>query len=70
MSRSAQDLFDTAPLGAIVRFSDGRPPPPASFAQRRRAWEINNGVGRLVRKIPGSARPGSSCRGAFASACG
>lgn len=49
---SAQHIFDHAPLGALVRFSDGSARPQARFTRKLSAWENNNGVGRLTRKIP------------------
>jgi hypothetical protein len=54
---SAQTIFDTAPLGALVRYSDGRPQPPARFKRKLAAWERNNGIGRLIRKAPEGMRP-------------
>ena len=53
---SAQTLFDTAPLGAIVRFSDGEPEPPARFKRKRETWANTNGTGQLIEKHPGSDR--------------
>jgi hypothetical protein len=47
---SAQHIFDTAPLGALIRFSDGTPKPPARFTKKLAAWENNNAVGRLTAK--------------------
>jgi hypothetical protein len=47
---SAQLMFDTAPLGALIRFSDSRPKPPPRFTKKLAAWVQKNGVGRLVRK--------------------
>lgn len=47
---SAQSIFDDAPLGAIVQFSDGAARPPARFKKKLAAWENHNGRGRLVRK--------------------
>ena len=58
---SAQKIFDTAPLGAILAFSDGTSRPPARFAKKLAAWEQSNGTGRLVRKTP------PYLRGAYAS---
>ena len=56
---SAQDVIDRAPLGAIIRFSDGAPPPPARFKRKLRAWEDRNGTGRLTEKSgPREGRPG------------
>ncbi len=48
----AQQIFDTAPLGSLIRFSNGEPRPPARFTRKLRAWENENGVGRLVEKRP------------------
>lgn len=47
MSNSAQTLFETAPLGALVAFSDGSPRPPARFTRKVRAWQDRNATGRL-----------------------
>jgi len=52
---SAQHIYDTAPLGALIRYSNGEPQPPARFKRKVRAWEHFNGVGRLTQKQPGSA---------------
>ena len=49
---SAQSIYDTAPLGATVKFSDGQPKPPARFTKKVAAWERVNGSGRLIRKSP------------------
>ena len=49
---SAQNIYDSAPLGALIRYSDGTPMPPARFNKKVAAWKRNNGVGRLVRKTP------------------
>ena len=54
---SASLIFDNAPLGALVAYSDGAPKPPARFTRKLAAWERRNGVGRLVRKQPGRERP-------------
>jgi hypothetical protein len=54
---SASLIFDCAPLGALVAYSDGAPKPPARFTKKLAAWERRNGVGRLVRKEPGRERP-------------
>lgn len=54
---SASLIFDNAPLGALVAYSDGAPKPPARFTKKLAAWERRNGVGRLVRKQPGRERP-------------
>ena len=49
---SANTIIDTAPLGALIRYTDGSPKPPARFTKKLAAWERSNGVGRLVKKEP------------------
>jgi hypothetical protein len=48
----AKDIFDLAPLGARIGFSDGSPRPPDRFRKKLLAWENDNGVGRLTAKQP------------------
>ena len=50
-------MFDVAPLGALIEYADGQPKPPARFTKKLAAWELRNGVGRLVRKEPMRERP-------------
>ena len=47
---SAHLIYHTAPIGALVAWSDGTPQPPARFKRKLSAWQTNNGRGRLVRK--------------------
>ena len=47
---SAQLIYDLAPLGAIIRFSDGTPRPPGRHRKKLAAWEHRNSGGRLIRK--------------------
>lgn len=54
---SAHTVYDNAPLGSLIRYSDGTPRPPARFTRKLAAWENRNGVGRLVRKEPSRDRP-------------
>lgn len=54
---SASLIFDIAPLGALVAYSNGAPRPPARFTRKVAAWERRNGTGRLVRKEPARERP-------------
>ena len=54
---SATTIIDTAPLGALIRYTDGSPKPPARFTKKLAAWERSNGVGRLVKKEPPRAYP-------------
>ncbi|MEF3045594.1 hypothetical protein [Pseudotabrizicola sp. L79] len=49
---SATTIIDTAPLGALIRYTDGSPKPPARFTKKLAAWERSNGIGRLVKKEP------------------
>lgn len=49
---SAQHIYDTAPLGSLIRFSNGEPQPPARFSRKLRAWSDQNGAGRLVERTP------------------
>ena len=49
---SATTIIDTAPLGALIRYTDGSPKPPARFTTKLAAWERSNDVGRLVKKEP------------------
>ena len=49
---SAKTIIDRAPLGALIRYTDGSPKPPARFTKKMAAWERSNGVGRLVKKEP------------------
>src|SRR6266704_6750722 len=60
---SAKAIYDAAPLGALIRFSDGTPRPPSRFTKKLAAWERSNGVGRLIRKTPPFVR-GSYAGGA------
>ncbi|UXT20407.1 hypothetical protein FY140_06630 [Agrobacterium tumefaciens] len=54
---SASLIFDIAPLGSLISYSDGSPKPPSRFTKKLVAWERRNGVGRLVRKEPAHERP-------------
>lgn len=55
---SAQYVFDTAPLGAMIRFSDGTPRPPDRFPRKLTDWNDRNDAGRLIQKCP-AGRSGS-----------
>lgn len=55
---SAQCVFDTAPLGAMIRFSDGTPRPPDRFRRKLADWKDRNDAGRPVQKSP-AGRTGS-----------
>jgi hypothetical protein len=47
---SAHTIFDNAPIGSIVAWSDGTPQPPTRFTKKLAAWQTNNSQGRLIRK--------------------
>jgi hypothetical protein len=47
---NAQELFDSAPLGSLVRFSNGHPRPPEHHRRKLRAWREENGEGRFVER--------------------
>lgn len=45
-------VYDHAPIGTVIRFSDGTEMPPSDRPHQRRAWNLFNGTGRLIRKEP------------------
>jgi hypothetical protein len=47
---SAQTIFEHAPIGAIIAWSDGSPRPPERHRRKLDTWTINNSRGRLIRK--------------------
>lgn len=47
---SASLIFDLAPIGSLVSWSDGTQCPPERFRNKRAAWETRNSQGRLIRK--------------------
>lgn len=47
---SAHLIYDTAPIGALVAWSDGTPKPPARFKRKLSAWQTHNSQGRLIRR--------------------
>ena len=57
---SAREIYDIAPLGSLIRFSDGTPEPPARHRRKRTAWLSDNSAGRLVRKTPADHLSGPS----------
>lgn len=50
---SAHTIFEHAPIGAIVAWSDGTPRPPERHRRKLDAWQTNNSQGRLIRKQAG-----------------
>lgn len=53
---SAHIVYDSAPLGSVIRYFDGTPKPPARFTRKVADWERRNGTGRLVKKEPPRSR--------------
>lgn len=47
---SAHTIFEHAPIGAIVAWSDATPRPPERHHRKLDAWTTNNSQGRLIRK--------------------
>ncbi|MCP4560153.1 MAG: hypothetical protein GY873_09030 [Bosea sp.] len=47
---SAHTIFDNAPIGSIVAWSDGTPRPPNRHRKKLSAWQSNNSRGRLIQK--------------------
>ncbi|AUX79125.1 hypothetical protein [Sinorhizobium fredii] len=48
---SASLIYDLAPVGSIVAWSDGTPRPPERFRKKLAAWKTRNSQGRLIRKV-------------------
>ena len=49
---SVMNIFECAQIGALVRYRDFAPQPPANDAEAFAAWKQRNGVGWLVRRSP------------------
>lgn len=47
---SASLIYDLAPIGSIVTWSDGTPRPPERYKKKLSAWQTRNSQGRLIRK--------------------
>ncbi len=47
---SALTIFEHAPIGAIVAWSDSTPRPPERHSRKLAAWKNSNSLGRLIRK--------------------
>lgn len=47
---SASLIYDLAPIGSIVAWSDGSPRPPERHTKKLSAWQTRNSQGRLIRK--------------------
>jgi hypothetical protein len=47
---SAHTIFDNAPIGSLIAWSDGTSQPPARFNKKLAAWRTSNSRGQLIRK--------------------
>lgn len=47
---SASLIYDLAPIGSIVAWSDGSSRPPERHRKKLSAWQTRNSQGRLIRK--------------------
>lgn len=47
---SASLIYELAPIGSTVAWSDGTPCPPERFNKKLAAWQTRNSKGRLIRK--------------------
>ena len=45
---TAQRIFDLAPIGSIVAWSDGTPRPPERHTKKLAAWRADNARGQLI----------------------
>lgn len=52
---SAHIIYDHAPIGSVVAWSDGTPRPPERFTRKLSAWQSSNSRGRLISKGGGRA---------------
>lgn len=49
---SAYHVYENAPLGSLIRFSDGTPRPSDENSREFEAWRKRNGSGLLARRTP------------------
>jgi len=49
---SASDIYNHAPIGSTIAWSDGTTRPPERFKNKLLEWERCNNQGRLIRKEP------------------
>ncbi|WP_100962020.1 hypothetical protein [Bosea sp. FBZP-16] len=62
---SAHAIYDHAPIGSTIAWSDGTPRPPERFTKKLAAWQTSNGRGRLIRKQPGKSMGNLSLSSSF-----
>lgn len=49
---SAYHVYENAPLGSLIRFSDGTPKPSDEVASEFKTWRKRNGTGLLAKREP------------------
>ncbi len=54
---SVRHIYENAPLGALIAYSDGTPEPPDNPEERLAEWFSRNGLGPLVAKHPAAEYP-------------
>lgn len=47
---SAHLIYDNAPIGSLIAWSDGTPQPPRRFTKKLSVWQTSNSTGRLIQK--------------------
>jgi len=62
---SAHIIYDSAPMGSVIRYFDSTPKPPDRFTKKHSAWKSRNGSSRLVKKEPPRERPTYSSPACF-----
>jgi hypothetical protein len=62
---SAHIVYDSAPLGSVIRYFDSTQKPPSRFRKKVAAWKSRNSVGRLIKKEPPRERPTYSSPACF-----
>ena len=62
---SAKLIFDHAPIGAIIAYSDGTPRPPDRHRRKLADWKNRNGAGRLICKRAAVERGAHTIRASF-----
>lgn len=56
MTQTFAEIFAAAPLGAVIRFSDGTPQPPERFKRKLSDWKNRNDAGRLTERQASGGR--------------
>lgn len=54
---SVRHIYENAPLGALIAYSDGSPQPPDELREHIAEWYSRNGLGPLIAKHPAAEYP-------------